>query len=176
MSGSGESRRGRPDQPPGDYSHLDTNLQGCGGGGGFLLTLYGSVGELHHAPALMATVQSARITASRGRVSSPPTDEPARAWRRFLPHFRLLLLFFFLILICQKHPPLRWGGKSLMCRLVLLRIAEKRPSATGSVSPSLSLSPHRASPSYGAGTFHSTVLSFVCEEAILRQRTGRETI
>lgn len=68
------------------------------------------------------------------------------------------------------------GGKSLMCRLVLLRIAEKRPSATGSVSPSLSLSPHRASPSYGAGTFHSTVLSFVCEEAILRQRTGRETI
>lgn len=34
----------------------------------------------------------------------------------------------------------------------------------------------RASPSYGAVTFYSTVLSFVCEEAILRKRTAEKPL
>lgn len=35
------------------------------------------------------------------------------------------------------------------------------------------LLPERTSPSYGAATFYSTVLSFVCKEAILRQENSR---
>lgn len=62
------------------------------------MTLYGSVGVLQHAPALMAAVQSSRITAV-SRASQPrqqPTASTANATLMFPSFKRTVLLSYFL--------------------------------------------------------------------------------
>lgn len=139
----------------------DTNrLSSCG----YLMTLYGIVGVQRLAGALMANVQSFGITAV-ARASQHSNGQTAFASQWTFPSTQAPSTVFLQIFTLGN----------LQNRVKSPRVDCWKDTGKKTSEKHILFSSERASPSYGAATFYSTLLLFVCKEAILRQEKSRET-